>query len=154
MANYVMSDLHGHYNQYLMMLDKIGFSDSDMLYILGDIVDRGPHPVKILQDLMKRPNVCCIAGNHEVMFLKNIKFLLQEITENSIAALDEDTTASLVNWMQNGAGPTIAEFSALDKSLRNAILDFVADFEIYEEVYTENSDFLLVHAGLGNYSPD
>lgn len=52
---------------YINMLEKINFKDSDMLYILGDILDRGSHPIKIILDLMKRPNVEVIAGNHCVM---------------------------------------------------------------------------------------
>ncbi len=37
-----MSDLHGNYKAYILMLKKIDFKDEDMLYILGDILDRGP----------------------------------------------------------------------------------------------------------------
>jgi len=39
---YVLSDLHGHYNIFIKMLEKINFSDDDVLYILGDCCDRGP----------------------------------------------------------------------------------------------------------------
>ncbi|MBR6834691.1 MAG: metallophosphoesterase, partial [Oscillospiraceae bacterium] len=52
---YVMSDIHGEYDKYRRMLEKIRFSDNDILYILGDVVDRGPEPAKILLDMMKRP---------------------------------------------------------------------------------------------------
>lgn len=38
-----------------------------MLYILGDILDRGPNPIKIILDVMERPNVEVMAGNHCVM---------------------------------------------------------------------------------------
>ena len=38
---YAMSDLHGCYNLYVKMLEKINFSDEDTLYLLGDYVDRG-----------------------------------------------------------------------------------------------------------------
>ena len=150
MANYVISDIHGHYDYYRKMLEKIDFSDSDMLYILGDVVDRGPHPVKILQDLMKRPNVCCIAGNHEVMFCECMKTLLQEITEESIADIDEEEIEKLINWQQNGSVTTIDEFHKLSRSERNEIADFVSEFEVYEEVQTAMGEFLLVHAGLGD----
>ena len=37
---YVMSDLHGCYDKYVQMLEKIGFGDGDTLYILGDVIDR------------------------------------------------------------------------------------------------------------------
>jgi hypothetical protein len=32
-----MSDLHGRYDRYIAMLEKINFSASDTLYVLGDI---------------------------------------------------------------------------------------------------------------------
>lgn len=48
MSTYVMSDLHGNYKAYKMMLEKIEFQAEDKLYILGDILDRGPNPIKII----------------------------------------------------------------------------------------------------------
>ena len=39
--HYAIADLHGAYDRYLWMLEEIGFSDADTLYILGDVVDRG-----------------------------------------------------------------------------------------------------------------
>ena len=39
---YLMSDLHGRYDKYLQMLEKISFSDEDELFLLGDLCDRGP----------------------------------------------------------------------------------------------------------------
>lgn len=44
MSTYVMSDIHGCYEEYRKMLDKIRFSKEDILYILGDILDRGLIP--------------------------------------------------------------------------------------------------------------
>ena len=63
---YVMSDLHGQYGKYLKMLEKIELKDSDDLYILGDIVDRGPGSVEILKDMSMRDNVFPILGNHDM----------------------------------------------------------------------------------------
>ena len=60
---YVMSDIHGQYEKYIKMLDIISFSDDDELYVLGDVIDRGEHPVKILLDMSMRGNVCsCLFG--------------------------------------------------------------------------------------------
>lgn len=56
MSTYVISDIHGNYDAYKEMLKKIRFSEEDMLYILGDILDRGPQPIKVVLDLMERPN--------------------------------------------------------------------------------------------------
>ena len=46
---YVISDIHGCYDKYMQMLDKIKFKDSDEMYVLGDVVDRGEYPVKVLR---------------------------------------------------------------------------------------------------------
>ena len=43
---YVCSDIHGCYDEYLELLKKIKFRDSDDLYVLGDAVDRGPKPIE------------------------------------------------------------------------------------------------------------
>ncbi len=61
---YAMSDLHGEYQKYLAMLEKIKFNQEDTLYLLGDLVDRGPEPVKILQDIMQRHNWYPLLGIH------------------------------------------------------------------------------------------
>ena len=50
--HYAISDIHGCYDKYISMLEKIGFNDGDTLYFLGDAVDRGPDGVKILLDTL------------------------------------------------------------------------------------------------------
>ena len=51
---YIVSDIHGCYDQYQMLLEKIQFSEEDELYVLGDVVDRGPEPSrKLLHHMMK-----------------------------------------------------------------------------------------------------
>ena len=64
---YVISDIHGQYEKYIAMLEKISFSDDDTLYVLGDVVDRGEGSMRILYDMSMRPNVIPIMGNHEHM---------------------------------------------------------------------------------------
>lgn len=54
------SDIHGEYDKFMELLDKIKLKETDTLYILGDILDRGPHPIKTLRKLMDMPNVICI----------------------------------------------------------------------------------------------
>lgn len=62
---YVISDIHGCYEKYMHMLRKISFSSFDTLYVLGDIVDRGPDVMKIVLDLAVRKNVITLKGNHD-----------------------------------------------------------------------------------------
>ena len=41
---YAISDVHGMGHLLDQMLEKIAFSEADRLYVLGDLIDRGPDP--------------------------------------------------------------------------------------------------------------
>lgn len=153
MATYVISDIHGEYEMFLELLDEIGLRAEDTLYILGDILDRGPHPIQTLLMLMKMPNAICLAGNHELMALECLEFLMKEITDISIEELDEKMLDNLVSWQYNGSSTTISEFRALSREMQRTAIDFIKEFSIYEELTIDGKDYLLVHAGLGNYYP-
>lgn len=84
---YAMSDIHGQYEQFLTLLEQIGIRKEDTLYILGDVVDRGPEPMKILKYMMAHSNIIPIIGNHEVMALPNLKLLVPEVSRNFLDKL-------------------------------------------------------------------
>ena len=154
MAVYVMSDIHGEYEKFIEVLEKINLKESDTLYILGDTMDRGPHPMKVLMKMMEMPNVIPIIGNHEVMFMECMPFLMGEITKESLEALDAEILDKILTWQYNGFLPTIKEFRGLDTKKQKDVLDYVGEFTAYEEVTVNRVNYLLVHAGLGNFSPD
>ena len=154
MATYVISDIHGQYEMFVELLEKIKLKSTDVLYVLGDVLDRGPHPIKTLRLLMEMPNAICILGNHELMALECLEFLMQEITDESIKQLDEKILDNLLTWQFNGSQTTIDEFSDLDFEEKQEVINFIKDFLIYEEVSAGDKEYLLVHAGLGNYSPE
>ena len=63
---YVVSNLHGHFDEYKMLLRTINFRDDrDVLYVLGDIVDYGPAPMELVDDMSVRVNVYPVAGEHD-----------------------------------------------------------------------------------------
>ncbi len=47
---YAVSDIHGCYDKYIELLRRINLKDSDTLYVLGDMIDRGPDVLDILED--------------------------------------------------------------------------------------------------------
>ncbi len=154
MATYVISDIHGYFDRFEKMLEKIDLKDEDTLYVLGDILDRGPNPIKTLFKLMEMPNAICMVGNHELMALDCFKFLTKEITEESLSSLDKETIDNYLCWQSNGCDTTLAEFRALSQEKRQDVVDFIREFLIYEELTVAGKKYLLVHAGLGNYSPE
>lgn len=149
---YCVSDIHGEYDKFMRLLEKIHFSDSDVLYVLGDVFDRGPHPIQVLFEMMKHPNIIPIVGNHELMGITVLKFLMKEITEENIGSIDDRMVQSIINWQMNGSDTTTGEFHKLSLEKRQEVMKYLGEFSAYEEVSAGNKDFLLVHAGLSNFS--
>lgn len=153
MATYVISDIHGQYDMFTELLHKINLKEADTLYILGDVLDRGPHPIKVLKKLMAMPNVVYMVGNHELMALECLEFLMKEITDRNIEKIEPEMLDNLVTWQYNGSKSTLAEFSRLNLAERQDVIDYIREALIYEELTVNDTDYLLVHAGLGGYLP-
>lgn len=152
---YVMSDIHGCFDKYKEMLDKINFGKDDTLYILGDVVDRGEDGIKVLRHMMSHENIIPIIGNHEYMAYLILKDLSVEITEENYDKLyDCIDIMELMDWMDNGGEPTMKGFTALSREDRERVLDYIGDFSSYEELNVNGIDYILVHAGLYDFSPE
>ena len=152
--NYVISDIHGYYEQFIEIIESIQIKETDTLYVLGDVVDRGPNPIKTLMKLMEMPNAICIVGNHELMALDGLRFLNTQITTESVDSIDAELLGNLIDWQRNGSETTIEEFKQLDLEMRREVLNFIMEFSMYEELTVNGQKYLLVHAGLGDYSPE
>lgn len=71
MANYLMGDIQGCDAPLGKLLGEIDFSPSrDLLYVLGDLVNRGPDSAAVLRRLMKLGDAArCVLGNHDLHLL-------------------------------------------------------------------------------------
>lgn len=152
---YATSDLHGYpLDQFKTLLKKADFCDDDFLYLLGDVIDRnGDGGVEILCWLLKQPNVQLILGNHEAMLL-SCEFIFDEITEKSIQAVTADKLELLQTYLQNGGDVTLKalrELYQVSPGTVSDILEYLHEAPLYEAVTAGRNDFLLVHAGIGNF---
>ncbi len=71
MAIYAIGDIHGCDRTFLALLKKIHFHpDNDHIYLVGDVINRGPRSVDILQRLIDH-QMCMhmVLGNHDLSFL-------------------------------------------------------------------------------------
>ena len=71
MALYLIGDLQGCDDALDRLLSHIDFSPSrDTAYFLGDLVNRGPNNVGVLQRLMRMGSSAqCLLGNHDLHLL-------------------------------------------------------------------------------------
>lgn len=153
---YLISDIHGCFTEYQTLLSKLNFSDEDDLYILGDTMDRGPEPIKVILDLMARPNVTYIIGNHDYMMLCALKKLCVEVTEeNCESHLTADDMMSYYYWMEDGGKTTAEQFRRLPRGQQQDVIDYLENASVYEVLEHEagnlRKQFVLVHAGIQDY---
>jgi bis(5'-nucleosyl)-tetraphosphatase (symmetrical) len=71
MAVYLIGDIQGCDAPLERLLQKVAFSPSrDQLYVLGDLVNRGPDSAGVLRRLMAMgSSVQCVLGNHDLHLL-------------------------------------------------------------------------------------
>lgn len=138
---YVMSDIHGCYDKYMAMLEMIGFNDDDMLYILGDVLDRGPKGMKVLLDIANRKNVIMLRGNHDqeaVLLLSNLYLMSQDETADRLAPLFQ-------MWLSDGGNATMNEFLTLTDEEQEVALSVVKKSLVSKELVVGEQRYLLSH---------
>lgn len=144
---YIIADIHGYYEKYLDFLHYVNFSNEDLLYIIGDLVDRGSEGIKILQDVMKRENVISIMGNHEHMLLSTLKELSYSDKASQAELIREE-----ISMMPIGQEDTLVDFCQLSRKEQLDIIDYIKSLPLYQEITVSNQTYLLVHAGLPDFN--
>lgn len=141
MSTYIMSDIHGCLRAYRLMLEKIEFSDTDHLYIIGDVIDRGEDGITILRDIMNRKNVTMLLGNHERMMLDALSEL--ELPEDEYRPHFE-------HWCINGSSSTLDQLSELSEDEFFDIIGFLLDLKVRMDIEVNGRKFHLVHGVPGD----
>ncbi len=155
MATYVMSDLHGCKQEFDTMLEKIQYSDEyDELWIVGDICDRGNDSIGLMQEIMSRPSMHIIFGNHDIWFHKYAGELIEAKKDSNCIDMSDD----LMCWLHyNGGYRTADQFMDLDFPQCYDMKLYLEENRIfYKYLDVHQKKFLLVHGGLADefYSPN
>ena len=149
---YVVSNLHGCLEEYRTLLQTIGFrNDKDVLYVLGDIVDYGPESMELINDMSLRLNVYPIAGEHDYTAAK---MLIGYEKMCKTGAHDADFVDEMTAWIQDGGQPTMEAYRKLDKDAQEGIIDYLTDMPLYEEVTVGGREYLLLHQGIYDFTPN
>lgn len=135
---YAISDLHGRYDLYREMLERIRFGPEDTLYVLGDAADRNPGGIRLLKDIMERPNVRMLLGNHELMLLRAFP------DPKGISLNGRESNREL--WYRNGGQVTQEELEAEPRELQRKLLGFLHGLPLNLEAQAGGTRYLLCHA--------
>jgi serine/threonine protein phosphatase 1 len=127
---FVIGDIHSHYDEMMELFEIVQFDfDNDTLISLGDLVDRGPKPIEVVEEVMKIKNFIHILGNHDEWCYK---FLLN----NDLPP----------KWISNGGRSTYDAYEN-NPEYRERHLSFFKKAKLY---YVDEKNRLFVHGG---YNP-
>lgn len=102
MALYLIGDIQGCDGALQSLLGKIAYSASrDTLYVLGDLVNRGPDSAAVLRRLSAYgASACCLLGNHDLHLLAvahGVRALQPNDTIQDV--LGAPDRAALLHWL-------------------------------------------------------
>ena len=152
---YVIGDIHGKKDKYNEMMTKLSPKETDAVFVLGDIIDIGDDSIEILQDMMYRANVYPVLGEHEYMAKKVLPSIVSASTlDEAKAMVSGEDKENLEKWLTMKSEKTISDFLSLSAEDKESIIDYLSEFQAYEEVEAGGKTFVLVHAGINNFEDD
>ena len=70
MPTYAVGDIQGCAREFDQLLEAIGFGDDDELWLVGDLVNRGPDSIGVMQRVLElAQQTITVLGNHDLHLL-------------------------------------------------------------------------------------
>ena len=149
---YITAGICGQWDRYQQLLQAIDLKETDVLYVIGDVADYGEQGMEVLTDMSMRANVYPIAGAHDFLALRMLNGFDKMLKEG--ASPTPEFASEMMAWAADGGKPTLDGFRALDDDMREGVLDYLAEFTLYEEIEVKGREYVLVYAGIANFDPD
>jgi serine/threonine protein phosphatase 1 len=130
---FVIGDIHGCAQTFWELLfEKLRINNTDIIYLLGDYIDRGPKSKEVIDIILKLKKkgylLYPLMGNHEKLLLNS-----------------SSSRESLKHWILRGGKPTLKSFGVSTASkIEKKYIRFFKTLPYYYK--TEK--YILVHGGL------
>jgi bis(5'-nucleosyl)-tetraphosphatase (symmetrical) len=103
MALYAIGDIQGCHAEFCELLDLVGFSPaSDRLWLVGDLVNRGPSSLAVLREVMRLGDAATtVLGNHDFHLLTVAAGHRRPHRDDTLdAILDAPDREELLAWLR------------------------------------------------------
>lgn len=107
---WAIGDIQGCFDEFIELVERIdvhasdqGFIEKPQLWLVGDMINRGPKSLETIEWLMKHDNRCRIVlGNHDLNFLAVAAGIRKSKTDDTLdALLQSPHLKRLLNWVRN-----------------------------------------------------
>lgn len=129
---FAIGDIHGCYHTFASLVeDKIGLTQKDQLFLLGDYINKGSRSREVLDYILELKEagnqIYPLMGNHEYLLLRDVA--LCEKSKNPVQIKDLIESIELLG---------------LNGRVEERYLEFMQSLPYYYKL----DNFILVHAGL------
>ncbi|XKM12723.1 bis(5'-nucleosyl)-tetraphosphatase (symmetrical) ApaH [Orbaceae bacterium ac157xtp] len=102
MANLLIGDIHGCYNEFMRVLEKADFSSTDILWLTGDLVARGPNSLEVLRFIYEhQQQIRLTLGNHDLHLLAVYAKISHPHKKDQLdSLLNAPDCDELINWLR------------------------------------------------------
>lgn len=103
MATYCIGDVQGCFDELLLLLQEIAFdAQKDRLIFVGDLVNRGPRSLAVLDFVMTTPNVSVVLGNHDLHLLATAAGARKPSPKDTFGDILQHTRlATMLDWLRH-----------------------------------------------------
>lgn len=130
--DYIVGDIHGHFRKLDDALEDINFDyANDRLFVVGDLIDRGPFSHEALSYLEK-PWFHSVVGNHEEMLIRGYLF-------ESKKDASHENSMMYRTWMGNG-GRWAEDILSVNMSFIEDMAVAFSNLPYFIEVPVKNAD--------------
>lgn len=140
---YAISDVHGCFDEFQRLLDLVSPTSDDIVYVMGDMIDRGPKSAEMLVwSIDEAPdNFRFLLGNHEDMALCACGRMPGSVVLVSEEGIDP--------WCFNGGAQTTRELIEITDYdwRREVMVPWLQALSPYTVVQVDGRPIMLVHAG-------
>ena len=140
MKNFVVSDIHDHYDLLLETLTRNDFdinNENHRLIVCGDAFYSGPQPGELfvfLRELSKKERLVLIYGNHDIELLDNLR------AKHFTRPANRRCAKLVVGYLTGKAG--LADSEIISECERLGFTRFLAEVPVW---YYENDAYVFTH---------
>ena len=153
MKNFVVSDIHDHFDLLMKALDQSGFDVNDeghRLIVCGDAFYSGPQPGELflfLRELSEKERLIFIYGNHDIELLDNLR------AKHFTRPANRRCAALVVEHLTGRVG--LADDELVSECERLGFTRFLSEIPVW---FYENEDYVFTHGFIPTnkkaYRPD
>lgn len=130
---FVIGDIHSHHDEMIELFDHVKFDfETDTLISLGDLVDRGPKPIEVIETLMRIKKFIHILGNHDDWCYQYLKYQKEPF-----------------EWTTQGGRATLNAYTA-NPRIMDKHIEFFEKAKLY---HIDEDTRLFVHGGFNHRMP-